>query len=232
MWRDAWLVAGKDLRIELRSRVLLHQVLPFAALVLFLFAFALGPDHRVLSGAAPGLFWVAVLFLTVLAVQRSAAIEAGPGARDTLRLSGLEPPGVFLGKTLAVVLELAVVEVLLGLGVDLLYGTGIREPGLLVGASLAGTVGLAAAGTLYGSLTQSVRGRETLLPFLLLPVAVPVLLAGSHLWQAALRGQDVSSALSGAPVVGNGPWLALLTAFSLAYLALGVVVFGPIQEAP
>jgi len=225
-------VAGKDLRIELRSRVLLHQVLPFAALVLFLFAFALGPDRRVLSQAAPGLFWVAVLFLTVLAVQRSAAVEAGPGARDTLRLSGLEPPGVFLGKTAVVVVELVVVEALLGLGVGLLYGTSVRQPALLAVASLAGTVGLAAAGTLYGSLTQSVRGRETLLPFLLLPVAVPVLLAGTHLWQAALSGRAEASALSGAPVAGNGPWLALLGAFSLAYLALGIVVFGPIQEAP
>ncbi len=42
MWRDALLVAGKDLRIEARSRVALWQVLPFALLVLVLFAFALG----------------------------------------------------------------------------------------------------------------------------------------------------------------------------------------------
>ena len=32
MWRDTVLVAGKDLRIEMRSRVLLNQVIPFAAL--------------------------------------------------------------------------------------------------------------------------------------------------------------------------------------------------------
>jgi len=30
MWRDSVLVAGKDLRIELRSRVVLHQVAPVA----------------------------------------------------------------------------------------------------------------------------------------------------------------------------------------------------------
>ena len=60
MWRDAVLVAGKDLRIEARSRVALWQVLPFAALSLVLFAFALGPGPRVLRQAAPGLFWLAV----------------------------------------------------------------------------------------------------------------------------------------------------------------------------
>jgi ABC-type transport system involved in cytochrome c biogenesis permease component len=33
-WRIARLIAAKDLRIELRSRVVTNQVLPFAALVM------------------------------------------------------------------------------------------------------------------------------------------------------------------------------------------------------
>ena len=41
MWRDARLVAGKDLRIEARSKVTTSQVAPFAVLILILFAFAL-----------------------------------------------------------------------------------------------------------------------------------------------------------------------------------------------
>ena len=40
MWRDAALMAGKDLRIEARSRVATNQVAPFAVLVLVLFGFA------------------------------------------------------------------------------------------------------------------------------------------------------------------------------------------------
>ena len=40
MWRDAALVAGRDLRVELRSRVNTNQVAPFSVLVLILFAFA------------------------------------------------------------------------------------------------------------------------------------------------------------------------------------------------
>ena len=38
------LIAGKDLRIEWRSRVVLHQVVPFSGLVMVLFAFALDND--------------------------------------------------------------------------------------------------------------------------------------------------------------------------------------------
>jgi ABC-type transport system involved in cytochrome c biogenesis permease component len=64
--------------------------------------------------------------------------------------------------------------------------------------------------------------RETLLPFLLLPIAAPVLLAGTRLWQAAMVG--------GIPSDGT-QWLRLLLVFDAVYVALGVVVFGPIHES-
>src|SRR5437763_10870910 len=126
MWRDASLVTGKDLRIEGRSRVATNQVAPFAVMVLVLFAFAIDPDRGVLSKAAPGLFWVAVLFSALLAVQRSFAIEAADSARDGLRLSGLDPAGIFLGKAGAIALELAALELLLGGGIVALYDTHLH----------------------------------------------------------------------------------------------------------
>ena len=84
-----------------------------------------------------------------------------------------------------------------------------------------GTVGLAATGTLYGALSAGLRVRETLLPFLLLPIAAPVLLAGTRIWQAAWPAAT--------PATGT-PWLRLLVVFDAVYLAIGVVLFGPIQE--
>ena len=83
MWGDLWLVAAKDLRVELRSRVLVNQLLPFAFLVLLLFAFALDPDSGVLARATAGLFWVAVLFCALLAVQRAFTLEAADGSTFT-----------------------------------------------------------------------------------------------------------------------------------------------------
>ena len=188
MWRDAVLVAGKDLRIEGRSRVALSQVAPFGIVALVLFAFALGPDRQVMAKGAPGLFWVAVLFCTVLAIQRSVSVESADGARDGLRLSGIDPAGLFLGKAVAVAAQLVVLEVVLRAGVVLLYGARIDVPWLIVVSCVLGTIGLAATGTLYGALSSGLRVRETLLPFLVLPIAAPVLLAGTRIWQAAMAG--------------------------------------------
>ena len=222
MWRDALLVAGKDLRIEGRSRVALNQVLPFAVLVLVLFAFALDPDRGVLDRAAAGLYWVAVLFSALLAVQRSQALEVGEGTRDALRLSGLDPAGVFLGKAGAVAVQLLVLEVLLGVGVVVLYGVDPAGLWLLAVTALVATAGLAAAGTLYGVIAAGLRVRETLLPLLLLPVLAPVLIAATRASETALSG--VSSG------VATGSWFALLATFAVVYLGFGVVAFGPLLE--
>ena len=74
-WHIARVVAAKDLRIELRSRVVINQVVPFAAVTMLMFAFALDATN-VLERVAPGLVWLATLFSLLVLVQRSFAIEA------------------------------------------------------------------------------------------------------------------------------------------------------------
>lgn len=220
MLRDAVLVAGKDLRIEVRSRVGLNQVVPFALLVLVLFGFALDSDRNVLAQAGPGLFWVAVLFSAVLAIQRSFVVEADDGARDGLRLSGLDGTAIFLGKAGAIALQLLVLEAVLAVGVAVLYDISLRGPVMLAVTCVAATVGLAASGTVYGIIAAGLRVRDTLLPLLVLPVLAPVLLAAARACDAALAG---------APSEG-WPWVRLLAIFATIYVAFGVAAFGPLLE--
>jgi heme exporter protein B len=223
--RTLRLVAGKDLRIEARSRVAANQVLPLAVLVLVLFAFALDPDSGVLRRATPGLFWLTVLFALVFTVQRSFALETADDAQDMLRLSALEPAGIFLGKAAALLAELLLLELGLGVGIIVLYDAPTRAAGvvLLLVAAVAATCGLAAVGTLYGGLAAGLRVRDTLLPLLLLPVVAPVLIGASRAFEAALGIGDRA-------ISEGWPWVGLLTVFALAYTALGLVVFGPLME--
>ena len=220
MWRDAVVVGAKDLRVELQSRVTTMQVAPYAILVLLLFGFAFDQDHTVLTKTAPGLFWIAVLLCSLLAVQRSYAIEAADGARDSLRLSGMDPAGIFLGKSAAVAAQLIVLEVLLALGVVVLFGTRLHDPLLLVLSALAATVGLAAAGTVYGMIASGLRVRETLLPLLVLPVVAPVLLGATQAWMASL----------GTSSTDGWKWLSLLGSFAAIYVAAGILSFSTLVE--
>jgi heme exporter protein B len=214
------LVAAKDLRIEARSRVLLAQVLPFGAIVVLLFAFALDPDRGVLARVAPGLFWIAVLLAALLAIGRAFAVEQAHGARDGLRLAGLDPASVFLGKAAAIVVQLLALEVVLGLAVVALYGVDLRGGAVLLATSVAATLGLASTGTLYGVLAAGLRARETLLPLLLLPVLAPVMLGATRAFEDALDGATADA----------WPWVALLVVFALLYTGVGMLAFGPLWE--
>jgi heme exporter protein B len=218
--QEMWLVAAKDLRIEARSRVTLQQVLPFGLIVLLLFAFALDPDRGILKRVAPGLFWVTVLLAALLAVSRSFGIEADNGARDGLRLSGLDGAAVFLGKALALALQLLFLEVVLTACVIVLYGIELNTLLPLVLATVAATIGVAATGTLYGVLAAGLRVRETLVPLLLLPVVAPVLLGATRAWEAAIDGIPSDA----------WPWVALLGVFAVLFTTIGMLAFGPLLE--
>lgn len=220
MLADAWLVAAKDLRIELRSKVTLSQVVPFAGLVLVLFGFALDANRATLRLATSGLFWVTVLFVAVMAVQRSTSIETTDGARRALLLAGIEPAAVFLGKAAAVAVQLLVVEVFLVGGVLVLYDASIDSVLLLLVTCLAATVGIAAAGSLLGALVAGVRARETVLPILLLPVLAPVLIGATRAFDDAL----------GSVAVDGWSWLGLLAGFAVVNVVLGALAYGVLLE--
>lgn len=223
VFADAWVVAAKDLRIEWRSRVALSQLVPFALVVLVLFAFALDSQQTVLAEATPGLLWITMLLSLLLCVQRVFVTEGPAGVTDQLRLSGLDPAGIFLGKALSVFVQLVALGVLTVAGAAILYSTRLDGIGLMIGAGLTAAVGLAASGTLYGALLMGVRGRETLLPLLLLPVVAPVLIGATSAYQAALATGDVT-------YDQGWRWVGLLAAFAVAYLLAGIFAFGPLLE--
>lgn len=218
--RDALLVAGKDLRIERRSRVALQQILPFGGIIVVMFAFALDADRTSLPAAAPGLFWVAVLLAALLAIGRSFAVEESNGARDGLRLSGLDGGAIFVGKAVAIAVELFLLEVVLGVAVVVLYGVTLHGAIILLCAAVAATIGLAATGTVYGVLATGLRARDTLVPLLVLPAVTPVMLGATRAFGAALDKTNSDA----------WPWVQLLAAFSLLAIAAGTVAFGPLLE--
>ncbi len=220
MLTDIGLVAAKDLRIEFRSRVTVSQVVPFAALVLVLFGFALDANRPALETATSGLFWVTVMFVATMAVQRSTSIETTDGARRALLLAGIEPAAVFAGKAVAVAVQLLVVEVVLIGGVVVLYEARVESWALLACTCVVATIGISAAGSLFGALVAGVRARETVLPILLLPILAPVLIGATRAFDDAL----------GSVAVDGWAWLGLLAGFGALNGGLGALPYGVLLE--
>lgn len=217
---QVWTVAAKDLRVEGRSKVVITQVLPFAIVVLVLFGLALDADRTALRSHTPGLFWVTVLFAALLVVQRSVTVETLAGTFDAFRLAGVAGWKVFGGKALAVAIQLLVVELILAVGVFVLYRSEFGDPVLLVTTGLVATAAIAAAGSLYGVLVTGMGVTETILPLLLLPVLAPVLIAATRAFGDGL----------GTTAVDGWAWCAFATLFAVIYTAVGAAAYGAALE--
>lgn len=213
-------IAGKDLRIELRSKVVASQVLPFALIVLVLFGLALDADRVTLRTFTPGLFWVAVLFASLLAIQRSVSVETASSAFESLRMSGTPGWKIFVGKAAAVTVQLLAVEAAMLVGVVVLYRASIGDLVLIVTASIAATIAIATAGSLYGVLAVGMGVRDTILPMLLLPVLAPVLVAATRAFDGGL----------GTVAVNGWTWCALLAFFAVIYSGVGSAAYAVVME--
>lgn len=215
----ALLVAAKDLRIEWRSRVLLWQVLPFAVMALLLAALAVGPSSVEMRRVAPGVFYLVVLLASLLIIGRSHAVEQPVGTRTSVRMLGLDPAAAFLGKTLALFVELVATGLVVAAGGVLLLhaplaGTAEAAPGMLL--SLAA---LAAGGTLYGALVGDSSSQNTLLPIIALPPFAAILVLGEKAYASSLDGGALAR------------WLISLGVAAVAYLALGTLLYGVSEES-
>jgi heme exporter protein B len=215
-------IARKDALTELRGRHAVVGTLFFAAVVLLLFGFALGPDSARLAAAAPGLLWLAIVFAGLLAVSRLHLLEADDGALDQLALYPVTRRAIYAGKALgglAVMLGLGAV-VLGAVGILFAVDLGAAWLPLVVTVAL-GAVGVSAVGTFYAGLTVRLRAREVMLPLLMLPVLAPLLLASVKATAAALAGDPLGELSS---------WLQLLAAFDVIMVVAGAATYGFVLE--
>jgi len=214
-------IAGKDLRLELRSRERLVSMLVFAVLVAVVFSFALDPAVR--AGTVAGaMLWVMVLFTGMLGLGRSFAIEREQETMTGILLAPVDRGAIFLGKFLSNLVLLSVVELvafpLFALFFRLAMGRAAGGIALVV---LLASIGFMALGTLFSAMAAGTRMGETLLPVLLLPLLVPVVIFAAGATQRLLAGRPM------AEIAGN---LKMLVAFDVVFLVVCTLAFGAVME--
>jgi heme exporter protein B len=191
--RLALVIAGKDLRAELRSRTALLSALVFAALVLVVFNFARDPTALSAEAIAPSALWITFTFGAIVALNRAFAMEREHAALDGLLLAPLPREALYLGKLLANLAFVAIVEAVslplfvLFFNVDLGHAVGG-----LIGVIALATIGFVAVGTIFSAMAVRTRFAELLLPVLLLPFMVPPLIGASALTARLLDGRPLS----------------------------------------
>lgn len=201
--RDAGALARKDLLLELRGRETLPAMALFAVASLVAFRFALPAEQE---RAALGLLWIAILFTALLGLVRAFVPEREQGVMDGLVLAPCDRSAIWLGKLLATLAFLLLVE-LVALPAFWLFFEGLDLAAL--GAVALADVGICAVGTLLAAMAAAGRARELLLPLLFLPLALPIVVGGV-----------------GATVVGDpGRYLGFLALYDALFAILAWATF-------
>ncbi len=212
-------VLWKDLLTEVRTKDLFGGMFVFAVLtiVTFNFAFDLTGVNRAPSGA--GALWVAFNFAGMLGLGRSIALERDRGSLDGLLLCPVDRGTIYLGKFIGNFLFITLVEIISVPIFAALFNLNVFRPYLFL-VLILGTVGFAAIGTLLAVMAASTRSREVMLPVLMFPILLPVVIATVRATTLILTGQTRDLV----------PWLNLLGAYDLLFLAIAYAVFDRVVE--
>jgi heme exporter protein B len=213
-------IAWKDLRTEIRSKEIVSAMFVFALLAIMIFSFALEFDKSGRAANAAGVLWVTLIFAGTLGLGRSLGREKDQGSLDGLLLTPTDRSALYFGKLAGnFVFMLIVAAVLLG-PLSVLFAASFFKP--LIGVVLLlGMLGYSGVGTLISSMAIYARGREVLLPILLLPIALSILIPAVR----ATRGL-----LEGIPFDELVVWFNLLGVMNVIYITLAYMLFDFVVE--
>lgn len=215
-------IVWKDFTAERRTKANFNAVVFFAVLTLLMFGFALGPDTEALREMAGGVVWLTILFSGVLSFNRSYEQELEGGALDALLLYPGQRRSIFLGKLIANLTFVLLVELIMIPLAMVLYDLELLRVLLpLAGILLLGTVGFVTLGTFYAAMASRVRAREVLLPLLLFPMLIPLLVGAVEATTAMIAGD----------VMGDSRvWVRLMIIFDVIFLLVCLWAFDYVIE--
>ncbi len=211
----------KDLQLEWRSRDSINGMLFFTLLVVVVFAFAFDPTAATSRQIAGGIVWVALLFAAVTALNQSWTRELRNRVLDAQRMLPSPPSALFLGKALANLLFVALVEAVLTPLFIVFYNLHALGQGWMLAIVMPlGTWALVCNGTFFAALGLRTRNRELLLPLILFPISIPALLGMMQATTAILSGE-----------FEPGPWIRLLVAYNIAFTTACLLLFETVLSA-
>jgi len=215
-------ILAKDLRVELRTLESLPAMALFSITTFVIFRFGL--DRQSLAGSlAAGVLVATILFAAILAINRLFLAERDEGGFDAIRLAPIDVTALLAAKAAALVVYLLVLEAIAIPVFAVFFLDGAAGLAPLAGVLVLVDLGLAVTGALISSIAANSRARDILVPLLLLPLIIPLVIAGSKAAELVLAG-------GGPSYDGFGKWLAVLALYDMTFAAIGYGVFEFVLE--
>ena len=216
----------KDLRLEWRSRDSINGMLFFVLLIVVVFSIAFDPagyptTTRQISG---GILWVGILFASITALNQSWTREQRNQVLEAQRMAPSPASALFLGKALANMLFVLVVEAVLAPIFVIFFNLQVLgNAWLLVLILPLGTWALVVNGTFFAALGLRARNRELLLPLLLLPISLPAILMMVQATTGVLTA-DLDP-------IQIRTWITQLAGYDVIYTTVCILLFETVLNA-
>lgn len=217
-----WAIVWKDLQMERHTRQTLSVMVVFSLAAVIVFNFALELQLDAARNVAGGLLWITILLAGTLGLNRSLAGEQENRSMEAVLMAPIDRSAIYLGKVISITLFTLLLEAILVPLFVAFFNKPFWRPQVLL-VLVLGTVGYVAAGVLVSSMSIQTRSRDVLLPVLLLPLALPSVLAAA-------------TAVSAFMLPELPPWsevqtpIALVIAFDVMMLTAGFLTYHYVVE--
>ena len=181
-------IVMRDLVLAMRRRSDVLTTLFFFVIVVSLFPLGIGPELETLRQIAPGVFWVAALLASMLALEKLFFVDFQDGSLEQMLLTPQPVSVLVIGKVVAHWLVTGVPLVLLSPLLGLQYDLSAETIGVLMLTLLLGTPSLSLIGAIGAALTLGIRGGGVLVSLLVLPLYIPILIFGAGAVEANVSG--------------------------------------------
>jgi heme exporter protein B len=212
----------KEVQSEMRSKSGLVTSGLFGVVAVVAIAFATR-DVKITPMVAAGLFWVTLLFSSMISLPRAFTVEEELGTGDLLRLVA-RPHAVFWGKMLFNLVLLTVTAAALATLFLVLVGVQVSNISMFMMALIGSCLTLAGTVTLSGAIVAQAANRGSLAGAISLPLLLPITMLGV-IGLAASLGQS-----SGLAVNGTSATLGLIC-YGVLSVAVGPYLFAVIWKS-
>jgi heme exporter protein B len=211
--RHALLLAKKDLYSEFKTKQVLVTMAIFAGLVILVFSFAFDPQNNTTKAVIPGVIWVIIVFSGILGLNRSIISEQRNDTMQSLLIAPMDKSSIFLGKMLANLAMMLIVEIVALPFLFLLFDFKITGSfGYFILVLFIGTFGFISIGTFLAVLASNSKSSEMLLPLLLFPITSPILIGAVQATKIILTNiEKLPSAIA---------WIQLIGAYDVIFFVL------------
>ncbi len=212
----------KDLLLELRSKEIIVSMLTFGVTVILTFAFSFNVASEIMETFVPGLFWIMILFISVLGLQRSFAYEKDYDAISLMLSSPIDRGLIFISKWVSGTVFLLLTEALVALPFILFLQISLDfNATQLIGVIILGDLGIMVGGSLVSGIAMRAKMSAVLLPILMFPIVSPVLIAAV---------KSTIGILNQYPYEDWQLWIRIMGTFTVIFGLIGYTLYDHISE--